>query len=89
MEEVNRMFLSEDEIKRLIEFDCVKMPSLLNVRDLFLFSCYTGLSYIDMANLKTKHLVFDSNMYWIKTKREKTGIKSNIPLLDFPIQIIK
>jgi site-specific recombinase XerD len=88
MEEVNRTFLSENEITSLIDFNCIKMPSLLDVRDLFLFSCYTGLSYIDMANLKIKHLVFDSGMYWIKTKREKTGIKSNIPLLDFPLQII-
>ena len=49
---------------------------------MFLFACYTGLSYIDVKTLKAEHLERDGQgRMWIKKKRVKTGVLSRIPLL--------
>jgi len=58
------------------------MPRLARVRDIFLFSCYTGLAYVDVEKLTPDNLVIGiDKKRWIYTFREKTGNKSNIPLL--------
>lgn len=51
--------------------------------------CYTGLSYIDLCNLTKEDikLAFDGKL-WIMIKREKTGVDSNVPLLEIPKQIL-
>ncbi len=59
------------------------------VRDIFIFACFTGLAYIDVANLTTDNLVENDGKYWIITKRQKTNVKSNILLLDIPLRIIE
>ena len=53
------------------------------IRDLFIFCCFTGLSWRDMANLTEENLQvsFDGHL-WIKTSRQKTGVETNIRLLD-------
>ena len=60
------------------------------VRDLFLFSVFTGLAYSDVKNLTTDNLqtFFDGNL-WIITRRKKTNTESNIRLLDVPKKIIE
>ena len=58
------------------------------VRDLFIFSCFTGLAYIDVANLRREHLVMMDGKAWIMTRRQKTNIESNVLLLDIPKTII-
>lgn len=60
------------------------------VRDLFLFSTFTGLSYSDVKNLTNDNLqtFFDGNL-WIITRRKKTNTESNIRLLDVPRCIIE
>ena len=58
------------------------------VRDLFIFSCFTGLAYIDVANLRREHLVMMEGKAWIMTRRQKTNIESNVLLLDIPKIII-
>ena len=62
---------------------------LEHVRDIFVFSCFTGLSYIDVKKLKLNHIhnSFNGNM-WIKKKREKTGVQFDILLLDIPKMIL-
>jgi integrase len=62
---------------------------LSNVRDIFLFSCYTGLSYADVQKLKKTDITkgIDDAM-WIYTNRQKTGTSSRIPLLTEAIEII-
>ena len=62
---------------------------LENVRDLFIFSCFTGLAYIDVANLTQDNIrkSFDGNL-WIITKRQKTNTDVNVPLLDIPKMIL-
>lgn len=60
------------------------------VRDLFLFSTFTGLAYSDVKNLTEDNLqtFFDGNL-WIITRRKKTNTESNIRLLDVPRKIIE
>ena len=60
------------------------------VRDLFVFSVFTGLAYSDVKNLTADRLqtFFDGNL-WIITRRKKTNTESNIRLLDVPKRIIE
>ncbi len=52
------------------------------VKDLFVFSCYTGLAYIDVTELKPEHIVTNiEGTKWIRTSRAKTDTSVNIPLL--------
>jgi integrase len=63
---------------------------LEQVRDIFIFACFTGLAYVDVRNLRETNvrISFDGNL-WIMTKRQKTDVQSNIPLLDVPRQILE
>ncbi len=84
---VDRHYLSEQEIERLISFE-PPTDKLRKVRDLFLFSCYTGLAYIDLKGLRVKHICYEQGRYWIRTRRQKTDTRTNVPLLDIPISLI-
>jgi len=64
--------------------------SLILARDMFLFSCFTGLAYTDIRNLTAENIVkAPDGVLWINTSRQKTGVPSNIPLLEIPIRIIE
>lgn len=64
-------------------------PKRYLVRDLFLFSCYTGISYGDMCRLTQDDLeTAEDGAVWIKTKRKKTKIDYDLPLLDLPLHIL-
>ena len=64
-------------------------PETLPIRDLFLFSCYTGIPYGDMCRLTTEDLeVAEDGEVWIKTARKKTKIDYEVPLLDIPLLIL-
>ena len=66
------------------------LPRLENVRDVFLFCCFTGLAFIDVYNLREEHIVKDnSGNWWIRKTREKTNNMCNIPLLNLPRQILE
>jgi site-specific recombinase XerD len=85
----DRTFLSEEELQDMIDKE-IRMERISQVRDIFIFSCYTGLSYIDVANLTPDNIVTGiDGSKWIFTSRQKTGTKSNIPLLDPALEIIK
>jgi hypothetical protein len=59
------------------------------VRDMFVFCCYTGLSYISMINLTPNHIVAGSDgERWIRTCREKTLILVNVTLLPQALTIL-
>lgn len=81
-EKTNRQFLSANELSNLETFEFIS-ERLERVRDLFVFSCYTGISYIDIMKLtKTNiHLGIDGNN-WIITKRHKTNTTVKVPLLN-------
>lgn len=88
-ESVDRGYLTEEEIQTLIEAP-MKNKTYELVRDLFVFSVFTGLSYADVKKLTTDNLqtFFDGNL-WIITRRRKTNTDSNIRLLDVPKRIIE
>ncbi len=60
------------------------------MRNVFLFACYTGLSYTDISKLSKKNLKKgNDDLMWIYIKRNKTNIPSNIPLLPPAVLLIK
>lgn len=82
LEEVERDFLEDHEIKAMID-KVITIPRLAQVRDVFIFSVFTGLAFSDLKGLKTEHLVRDNNGdMWIRKARQKTKNMCNIPLLD-------
>lgn len=89
LKRVDRGYLTDQEIQRILnkEFSTSRLEQ---VRDLFIFSCFTGLSYIDVKQLRSKDicLSFD-NKPWIMTRRQKTDTPVNIPLLKIPLSILK
>ena len=85
---VDRGFLTDEEILKIANKE-LTIPRLALVRDLFLFSSFTGLAYIDVANLRREHLVTMNGKTWIMTRRKKTRVESNILLLDIPKAIIE
>jgi site-specific recombinase XerD len=83
-----RGFLTSDELKR-IEEKTFSISRLQYVKDLFVFSCYTGLSYIDVVQLSPEHVqVGEDKEYWLITKREKTDNPVRIPILPVALGII-
>ena len=86
--ERRRRYLTHEELQRLMS---TPLPSsrLYLVRDLFLFSCYTGISYGDMCRLTAANLeTAEDGTVWIKATREKPNVEFEIPLLDLPLHII-
>ncbi len=83
----SRGFLTDEEIKKIMEKK-FEISRLDLVRDIFIFSCFTGLAYIDVSNLTEENIVELEGKKWIMTKRQKTGISTNIILLDIPQKII-
>jgi site-specific recombinase XerD len=88
VKEVERVYLTEDEIQTIIEKD-FKTERLSLVRDIFLFSCFTGLAYIDVKNLTKSHISHGiDGEQWIFTHRQKTESASKIPILPVTQMII-
>jgi len=82
LEEVVRDFLEDHEIRALID-KIIDIERLAQVRDAFVFCCFSGLAFSDIKGLKQEHIVKDNNgALWIRKKRQKTGNMCNIPLLD-------
>ncbi len=88
IKEIERLYLSEEEIQAIIEKD-FKSERLTLVRDIFIFSCFTGLEYIDVFNLTKSHIgVGIDGEKWIFTHRQKTESASKIPILPVTQMII-
>lgn len=87
MEPVNRGFLTDEEILKIANKD-FGIGRLELVKDMFVFSCFTGLAYIDVYNLAPENIVTLNGKQWIMTKRQKTSVETNVLLLDIPKSII-
>jgi len=88
VKEVERIYLSEEEIQAITDKD-FKNERLSLVRDIFLFSCFTGLAYIDVKNLTKNHISLGiDGEKWIFTHRQKTETASKIPILPLTQMII-
>ncbi|WP_317198317.1 site-specific integrase [Mucilaginibacter ginkgonis] len=88
VKQVDRTFLNQEEIQLLADYTFVT-DRLNQVRDTFLFCCFTGLAYADVHKLKKSEIVkgLDGEM-WIYTKRKKTDTPSRIPLLPSALIIL-
>lgn len=77
--------------KELNDLQAIDLPNKLdNVRDLFIFSCYTGLAYADTQIFNfQKEAVKDKGIYWIDAKRYKTGIEFYTPILPPAMKVLK
>jgi integrase/recombinase XerD len=89
MEKTERDYLTDKELLRIEELE-IKIERLQTVRDLFVFSCYTGISYSDIMDLSLDHIVkgIDGNK-WIMSNRNKSGVPFKIPLLPKAEMLIK
>jgi site-specific recombinase XerD len=86
---VDRGYLTDQEIQTIMEkkFGSIRLEQ---VRDVFIFSCFTGLAYIDVKQLTANNICtsFDGKQ-WIMTHRQKTDTPVNLPLLNIPLSILK
>lgn len=82
-------YLTEQELERIMSTP-LHNRKLYHIRDLFLFSCFTGIPYGDMCRLSDGDLVAaEDGTLWIKTSRKKTKISYEVPLLDIPLYILE
>ncbi|GIJ95635.1 tyrosine recombinase [Capnocytophaga stomatis] len=88
IEERDKGFLLKEEIEQFLNLS-FKNKTIELVRDLFVFSCFTGLSYIDIKQLKKNQIqtFFDGNR-WILSRRKKTSNPSNVRLLPIAQKVI-
>lgn len=86
--EVSREILTQEELDKIIskKFSGRRMSV---VKDIFLFSCYTGLAYVDVHKLKRSEIAngIDGEK-WIIINRQKTNTSAHIPLLPICIEIL-
>ncbi|QXV65986.1 site-specific integrase [Mucilaginibacter sp. 21P] len=83
-----RTFLTQEELDRILVKD-FEIERLDQVRDIFVFCCYTGLSYADVQKLKRSEIGrgIDGEQ-WIFTTRQKTETSSRIPLLPEALKVL-
>jgi site-specific recombinase XerD len=89
LKKTDRGYLTQEEIEILInqKFSTKKLE---RARDVFVFCCFTGLSYIDVRKLTEENIKisFDGGQ-WIMGKRRKTDVGYNVPLLEIPKMILE
>ena len=80
--------LSADELRALEEKE-ITIERLSVVRDIFLFSCYTGFAYVDVANLTNDHIKIGvDGERWLIKSRQKTGIPEIVPIFPPVLRIL-
>lgn len=86
---VDRVFLTTEELQEMSAKDMVT-ERLAQVRDIFLFCCFTGLSYADVKKLRRWEIVTGvDGEKWLSINRLKTNVPSRIPLLPAAMALIE
>jgi integrase/recombinase XerD len=80
-QKTDREFLSQEDLAKIVEKDLSHNKSLDKVKDLFIFSCYTGLRFQDAQNLTLDNLTTYNKKAFLRFAQEKTGRAIDIPLL--------
>lgn len=84
----NPTFLTRSEIDKIYKKRFVTRRLCL-IRNLYIFCCFTGLSFSDVCKLRRSDIVQDfGGNYWVSQNRTKTDVVSQIPLLSVPLKII-
>lgn len=87
-EKREREFLSKEELNSISSLE-LSIERLDIVRDIFIFSCYTGISYVDIQNLTKADWLVENEKHWIKSKRQKNGQTFKIPLLQTALNLLE
>jgi site-specific recombinase XerD len=89
LREVEREALTAEELERMAT-KRFSVQRISQVRDIFLFSCFTGLAYADLQKLKRSEISTGiDGSKWVFTRRQKTDTPSRIPLLPMAQQILE
>ena len=80
-EQVSNIYLSITELDELFAFDLTSQPRLENVRDLFVFGCYTGLRFSDFTRVKSQNIDLGEKLIEIQTQK----IKEMVAIPTYPI----
>lgn len=80
IEAVDKGFLNKNELLKLAtkEFEVTRLEQ---VRDVFLFCCYTGLAYVDVHSLTANDIIEEEDRLWIRKARHKTNVMCHIPII--------
>lgn len=82
-------FLTREELETIANKEFA-IPRLAQVRDIFVFCCFTALAFIDVKQLSKEHIIKDNEgNLWINKDRQKTGVMCNVPVLPIAAQILK
>jgi len=81
LDEVDMAYLTETELKLLMNKN-FELERLQQVKDVYIFCCFTGLAFVDVMNLKYTDIEDKDGRLWIKKKRQKTKNWCAIPLLE-------
>jgi len=88
-QEAHVEFLTKEELSTLINTE-FKIPQHNQVRDIFVFCCWSGLAFADVKTLKPEHIKTDNDgQLWIRKPRQKTGVMCNIPLIPPAVKLIE
>lgn len=86
---VDREFLTKQELVAIIQKPMTS-KRLDQVRDIFVFCCFCGLAYCDVAELTTENLIVgDDGKTWLSTRRQKTDTPVIVPLLEIPLALLQ
>lgn len=84
-----RVVLTQEEIDTMIN-TVFMVKRLEEIRDVFIFCCYTGFAYADVYKFKSSDVsVGIDGEYWIVTHRQKTGERESVPLLPRAMEIVE
>lgn len=86
----DRGYLTKEEIKMLMEATYIKEDRTL-VRDMFIFSCFTGFAFTDLYSMTIDNLQssFDDKHKWLVKRRDKSNVASTVPVLEIPLKILE
>lgn len=83
-----REILTQEELNLIMKKD-IGVERLEEVRDVFIFCCYTGFAYSDVYKFERDALTIGiDGEYWLSTNRQKTGTRESVPLLPIALDII-
>ena len=89
LNEVVKEYLTKEELEAITEKE-LEIDRLDQIRDVFIFCCYTGLAYADVQRLTHEDISIGlDGEYWVFIQRKKTGVESNIPLLPAAARLIE
>lgn len=88
LDDVDMDFLTAEELETLQKKE-FKIERLQQVKDSYLFCCFTGLAFIDAKNLSYSEIENRDGKFWIKKRRQKTKNWCHVPMLEPAVQIME